>query len=137
VSSPALQLRRFYSATREEIFATWTDPEKMREWLCPAGATIPLIEVDLRVGGVFRIDMQSERGTYPHTGKYREIIRPEKLVFTWSSINTGHKETLVTVEMIQHGQQTELVLTHENLPDQQAQEMHAMGWNSILDRLTF
>jgi uncharacterized protein YndB with AHSA1/START domain len=132
----ALQFHRIYNASREEIFAAWTEPARMREWLCPTGATIPYIIVDLHVGGEFRIDMQSEHGTTSHTGEYREIIPPEKLVFTWSSINTQHKETLVTVELIQQGQQTELVLTHEGLPDKEAQEMHAMGWNSILDRLT-
>jgi uncharacterized protein YndB with AHSA1/START domain len=137
MSEPALQLRRIYSASREEIFAAWTDPEQMCEWLCPAGATISLIEVDLRVGGAFRIDMQSEQGTFAHTGIYQEIIPPERLVFTWSSINTQHRETLVTVELIQHGQQTELVLTHEGLPDQNTKEMHAMGWRSILDKLAF
>jgi uncharacterized protein YndB with AHSA1/START domain len=135
VSAPVLQLRRLYSASREEIFAAWTDPEQMREWLCPAGATIPFIEVDLRLGGAFRIDMQSEHGTHSHIGEYREIIRPEKLVFTWSSINTQHKETLVTVELIQRGALTELVLTHEGLPDKKSGEMHAMGWGSILDML--
>ena len=132
----ALQFRRLYHASREQIFAAWTDPEQMREWLCPAGATIPFVEVDLRVGGSFRIDMQSEHGTYPHTGVYREIIWPEKLVFTWSSINTQIQETLVTVELTQRGKQTELVLTHAGLPDEKTRAMHAMGWESILDRLT-
>ena len=82
MGKPALQLRRIYPAGREEIFAAWTDPEQMRAWLCPSGATIPFIEVDLRVGGAFRIDMQSEHGTHSHTGKYREITPPTKLVFT-------------------------------------------------------
>jgi uncharacterized protein YndB with AHSA1/START domain len=134
---PALQLRRVYSASREEIFAAWTDPEQMCEWLCPAGATISFIEVDLRVGGAFRIDMQSEQVTFTHTGIYQEIIPPDRLVFSWTSINTQDQETLVTVELIQHGQQTELVLTHEGLPDQKTKEMHAMGWRSILDKLAF
>jgi uncharacterized protein YndB with AHSA1/START domain len=136
MSKPALQLRRTYPASPEEIFAAWTEPEQMREWLCPAGATIPVVEVDLREGGIFRIDMRSEQGTYTHTGVYQEIIPPEKLVFTWSSYNTQYKETLVTVELIQHGQETELVLTHEALPDKKTQDMHVMGWTSILDKLT-
>jgi uncharacterized protein YndB with AHSA1/START domain len=137
MSTPPLQLRRIYAASREEIFAAWTDPQQMREWLCPAGATIPLIEVDLRVGGAFRIDMQSEQGTFTHTGIYREIVPPERLVFTWSSSATQHEETLVMVELVQHGGQTELVLTHTGLPDKKSQEMHAMGWDSILDKLAF
>lgn len=135
MSKPTLQLRRIYPASREEIFAAWTDPAQMREWLCPAGATISFVEVDLRVGGVFRIDMTSEHGTYTHTGVYQEILRPEKLVFTWSSVNTQYNETLVTVELIQRGQQTELVLTHSGLPDEKARQMHAIGWESILDKL--
>lgn len=137
MSAPALQLRRIYSASREEIFAAWTDPEQMREWLCPAGATISFIEVDLRVGGAYRIDMLSEQATFVHTGIYQEITPPKRLVFTWASPNTQHQKTLVTVELIQHGQQTELVLTHEGLPDQESKEMHAMGWRSILDKLAF
>lgn len=136
MSVPALQLRRIYNASREEIFAAWTEPEQMRAWLCPDGATIPFIEVDLRVGGNFRIDMLSEHGTFPHTGVYREITRPERLVFTWSSINTQHQETLVTVELFQRGAETELVLTHAGLAEEKAVGMHTAGWVSILEKLT-
>jgi uncharacterized protein YndB with AHSA1/START domain len=130
-----LRISRVYHATREEVFSAWIDPEQVKVWMCAGKSTVARVEIDLRIGGAFRIDMQDEAGYFVHTGIYVDIQPSEKLAFTWTSENTKGKETLVTVELFERGEQTELVLTQELLPDQETFEAHKYGWTSILEKL--
>lgn len=69
-------------------------------------------------------------------GTYREVRPPEKLVYTWSwEGQPDFGETLVTVEFRDLGSSTEVVLTHEFFPNEEARQNHDKGWNSCLDRL--
>ena len=70
----------------------------------------------------------------PHTGVYRVIDRPRRLVFTWHSNGTDQKETLVTVDFLPAGAKTEVVVTHEMLPES-ARPAHSRGWTSGLEHL--
>ncbi len=79
--------------------------------------------------------MRGAQGDVEHTGQYREIRRPERLVFTWISSHTAGRETLVTIELRAQGRNTELTLTHEGLPDDEAQRRHQAGWTSIVEKL--
>jgi uncharacterized protein YndB with AHSA1/START domain len=54
---PVLKITRILNATRQEVFAAWTDPASVKQWLCPEGASVVRVELDVRVGGAFRIDM--------------------------------------------------------------------------------
>ena len=130
-----LKITRMLNATRQEIFEAWLDPESVKQWMCPEGEFVPVVELDVRVGGTFRVDMQSEDGNYTHTGVYREIKAPEKLVFTWVSPNTHYRETLVTIELFERGDKTELVLTQVQLPDEEAIRGHTSGWTKIVEHL--
>lgn len=135
-TSPAhVTVSKRYNASPQELFAAWTDPESLRQWMCPAGGEVAFVAADVRVGGSYRIDMQFGMVVHTHTGVYREIRPAEKLVFTWISGNTAQQETLVTVELFTRGEQTELVLTHERLPSAEAAQGHAQGWESVLARL--
>jgi len=135
VDPQTLTLTRILNAGREEVFAAWTTAESMRRWMCPDGVTEVLVQLDVRVGGTFRIDMLHGGEWLAHTGTYREIDPPKRLVFTWVSQATRHRETLVRVELRALGDQTELTLTHTLLPDAEAVEMHTRGWSQILERL--
>ncbi|MCI0389903.1 MAG: SRPBCC domain-containing protein [Acidobacteria bacterium] len=133
-----VRLTQLLPATPEEVFDAWTDAESLKEWLCPGATTVVTAELDVRVGGNFLIVMQAADGDYTHTGEYREIRRPERLVFTWRSTLTNDEETLVTVELYpkgEEGEETELVLIHELLPDESSAEEHANGWRSIAAKL--
>src|SRR4029434_2529626 len=79
--------------------------------------------------------MQGHGDYVMHTGISPEIRAPERLVFTWVSKYTQHRETLVTVELFARGEQTELVLTQVQLPDEEARQGHARGWTSIMAHL--
>jgi uncharacterized protein YndB with AHSA1/START domain len=130
-----LVVRKLLPATREEVFAAWTDPESMRRWMCAGESTEARATLDVRVGGTFRIDMIAGSSVYEHTGEYLEVEPPRRLVFTWVSRATNHKRTVVTVELHERGEQTELVLTHEGLPGAEAVRQHHGGWSTIVEKL--
>lgn len=135
----ALRLTRTLKAAREKVFRAWTDPAALKKWFAPGDDyATPIAEVDLRVGGRYRIQIRSPQGKL-HTvvGVYREVKPPEKLVFTWSWQEGGMDvgETLVTVEFRDQGNTTELILTHELFPTPETRDEHTKGWTGCLDRL--
>ncbi|MCU1273435.1 MAG: hypothetical protein JWO48_866 [Bryobacterales bacterium] len=130
-----LVLRKMIPASREEVFAAWTDSDSMRHWMCPGDSVTAEAQMDVRVGGSFRILMKGPKQDYDHTGEYRVIDRPSKLSFTWISKGTDLKSTIVTVELFEREGATELILTHENFPSPESVGHHAGGWGKIADLL--
>lgn len=133
---PMVRIRRLLAATPQEVFDAWTNPDAMREWMCPGTISLVSVQLEVRIGGRFCIVMHDGTGDIVHTGEYREIQPPARLVFTWRSQGTQNTDTLVTVELHPHGEETELVLTHELLPDTVALGTHEHGWRSIVEKLT-
>lgn len=130
-----LEVRRVIPASRERVFDAWTDAEGMTRWMRPGPGMECRCELDVRVGGRFLIDMIAPDGTtLPHTGTYRVVDRPRKLVFTWMSGPTDHRETVVTLEFLESTGGTEVVLVHDGLPAGAA-EPHEEGWGLILEHL--
>ena len=135
-----LQVTRVFAASRERVFRAWTEPRALKKWFRVAeGYTTPIAEVDLRVGGGYRLGMQPPGSDTPLIvrGVYCEIRPPERLVFTWGWEGSPEAvpETLVTVEFFERADQTEVVLTHERLADAAARDQHASGWEGCLDGL--
>ena len=134
VNPHALVVRRVIRASREEIFDMWTHAERLRLWMRPPRATGASAESDARVGGSYRIVMHGDRD-YDHHGEYLVVDRPSKLSFTWISEGSHYQTSVVTVELFDRGGgQTELVLTHERLPQEEAAR-HAEGWTEIIGEL--
>ena len=137
-TQPSLSITRTFAAPRERVFQAWTDPEQLKKWWGPEGYTLPLVEVDLKVGGIYRFAMKPPDGEVSYlTGEYRVVTAPEKLVYTWrweGSVKNP-EETLVTVEFRDRGETTEVVVTHEKFRDEEQCHLHEMGWNACLVRL--
>jgi uncharacterized protein YndB with AHSA1/START domain len=139
-SERSLRVQRSYDATPEEVFDAWTTPEVLRRWWAvhPDGST-PVAEVDLRVGGRYRLSMEGPGGER-HTvgGEYSEVDRPRRLVYSWQweldSGEQGHIST-VTVQFRADGNRTTVVLEHEGLPDSDSRDRHAHGWAACMDIL--
>ena len=105
----------------------------MAQWMTPSGTASA--EVDLRVGGHFRLMMEDEHLRIEHMGEYRVIRPPELLVFTWRSEFTGGQDTLVTVQLVERGsRETEIEVTHQFATAAEAAS-HAGGWGQLLTRL--
>src|SRR5882672_8815579 len=137
-------LTRIFDAPRRLVFKVWTDPKHMAEWWGPNGFTNSVCELDLRTGGAIRIDMKGPDGTvYPMTGVFREIVAPERIVFTaWCAADETGKtcvETLNTILFAEHNGKTKLTLqavvvksTREGAAAIAGMEP---GWTQTLERL--
>jgi uncharacterized protein YndB with AHSA1/START domain len=128
-----LQIRKRVPAPREDVFRTWSSPEGMRRWLVPHDRADARCDMDVRVGGQYRIDMSCEGQLDPHTGEYQRVEPPRLLEFTWISAATKHQPSLVTVELLERGPETEVVLTHSRLPDQPTVEAYRTGWTTLME----
>src|SRR5579862_3411705 len=135
-TGPVVQLRRRVKATAEEIFDLWTKPDLMVRWMSPFPGPVDCeASSDLRAGGRYSLVMSSEGSKREVTGTYVQIDRPRRLVFTWTGPLTNNVDTLVTLELNQRGDETDLVLIHERLPTPEMHVGHTKGWGNILDHL--
>ncbi len=134
-----LRITRTFAAPREKVFRAWTDPNELKKWWGPVGYASPTAEMDLRVGGKYRLGMRRlpEGDSFYLIGIYREVRPPEKLVYTWRWESEPERgETLVTVEFRARSSSTEVVVTHELFPNQKMRDDHDKGWNRCLDWLS-
>jgi uncharacterized protein YndB with AHSA1/START domain len=98
---------------------------------------VSLAELDVRVGGRFRIVFGGADGKlHECAGVYKEVVPHRKLVFTWSwPRTTPERISVVTIEFRRAGKETDLVFTHEQFFDQQARDGHRQGWSASFDKL--
>lgn len=132
----ALRIERRLPATPEEVFDAWTDPTTLQKFMVPNTVLRARVKADVRVGGEFQIVMEHENDETDHRGKYIEIDRPRKLVFTWRSKHTDDRDSLVTLYFTPDGDDTRILLVHEKLPSDDARQKHKGGWSSVLAHLT-
>jgi uncharacterized protein YndB with AHSA1/START domain len=130
----AVTVRREIAAPAEVLFDAWLDAQSLGKWLKPRGVRETRAETDPRVGGGFRIVMVSD-DSFEHTGTYREIDRPRRLVFTWSSHATGFRESVVTVTFQPLSSSTVVEIHQVGLPDDEAKTSHHEGWSDGLREL--
>ncbi len=136
---PELLIKRSFDAPRDLVFKCWTDPERLKRWCCPKGYTIPFSEGDIRPGGWFKTCMRAPDGTdHWLGGKYKEIVSPEKIVFShgWlNDINETDHETTVTITLAADGDRTRLMLHQAFFVSEASRDGHRDGWEETLDNL--
>ena len=136
---PSLTLKRRFRAPPAKVFAAWTDPEKMKQWMGPGEIVTARAQTDPRTGGRYRIEMRTPASELHNVGGvYREFVANEKLVFTWAwdaAAPDEPYELLVTVTFKPDGDGTLLTLTHEQLFDEESRNGHEKGWIGSLDKL--
>ena len=136
----ALKARRILRVPPARVFRAWTEAAELKRWFAAAeGFTTPLAEVDLRVGGRYRLGMQPPGSgqVLVATGEYQEITPPRRLSFTWRWDGTAPDEpvTLVTVTFDPHPEGTELTLTHTRFTSTASRDEHETGWIGCLNQL--
>ncbi|MBV9724498.1 MAG: SRPBCC domain-containing protein [Gammaproteobacteria bacterium] len=134
-----LVIRRTFNAPRALVFRAWTEPQLLAQWSCPRGFTFSENRGELRVGGAFFARMRSPEGTeHRLQGVYREIIPPERLVFSHCWVDergTPGPETLVTVTLSERDGRTEMSFHQGIFASVQERDGHAQGWGSCFERL--
>jgi len=134
-----LNIRRTFNAPRELVFRAWTEPQLLAQWSCPRGYTFSENRGELRVGGTFSARMRSPEGTeHRLRGVYREIVPPERLVFTHCWVDeqgAPGPETLVTVTLAEHGGRTEMSFHQALFVSVEARDRHEQGWTNCFERL--
>ncbi len=131
-NNTTLVLRRTFTASRRRVFRAWITPRALEHWFRPRGMSVAVRSLDARVGGSFCFEIEDGScivGTYLH------IVPPEKLVFTWSGRVTQGRETVVTLDFLDQGPVTEVVLTHEGLSTEAMRALVEGGWPSLFDAL--
>ena len=140
---PDLVITRVLDAPRDLVFTLWTDVKHLAQWWGPRGFTNPICEADVRPGGAIRIHMRAPDGrTHAMTGVFREIVAPERLVFTSVVPDENGKplfEILNTVLFEDVGGRTRLTLRASVTAATAAAAPYLAGmdkgWNQTLDRL--
>jgi uncharacterized protein YndB with AHSA1/START domain len=149
-------ISRTFNAPREVVFDCFTKPDDMKKWWGPKGFTVIVSKMDLRVGGTYHYGMNGPDST-PMWGKfvYREIVRPERIVFvnSFSDENGGvtrHPmaldwplEMLTTFTFEDVGGKTRLTTTSVALNASDAERATfsanhnsmTQGWTGTLDQL--
>lgn len=116
---------RVFAAPRDLVFEAWTRPDHVRQWWGPRKYTMTVCEIDLRPGGADRFVQRGPDGNeYPFKGVYREIVPPERLVYTqiFDFPGLSDHELLVTVTFDERDGQTLLTgrLLFESVEDRVA-----------------
>ena len=136
-----LVLTRVFDAPRELVFAAWVDPGQLARWFGPRNIAAAVDRMDVHPEGGYRITLRATDSgeTYAVHGVYREVVPPERLVFTWAweeDCPTHEKdvESVVTVLFRERGARTEIVLQHAELAPKMRTST-PRGWSASLDRL--
>lgn len=132
----SLETRRFVPASPERVFAAWTDPAELEKWWGPANVRCISAEIDLRVGGRYRIGNElPDRTIVWIDGVFERIERPTLLVYTWRTAADSPSTEVVTVRMHSQDSGTEVIVTHERIETPALRDQHVHGWEGCLDGL--
>ena len=147
----SIVIERTFAAPVDLVWKMWTQPELFKQWYGPDNFRVPVVEMDVRVGGKHLFCMESADGSMKMwtTGEYLEVVPNERLVYTDSfSDENGNlispaeaygmsddqpTTTEVTVQLEDIGGQTKMVMTHANVDTEQ--EGAVAGWTQSLNKL--
>lgn len=134
-----LVITRVFDAPRPLVFKAWTDPGHAIKWWGPRGYPATHLTMDVRPGGAWRACLRSrETGKELwHRGVFREVVAPERLVFTFAWEEAGERglETLVTIAFADEGGKTRMTFRHGPFQSVAERDGHRGGWTSAFDRL--
>ncbi len=131
-----LTLRRVIDAPVQRVYAAWTDPELLKQWLAPGNAVVSRAVADVAAGGAFLIEMRETNGQrWLARGVYREVAPLRRLVHTWRWEGSD-TETLVTIEFEpESADRTRLTFTHARFAQNEARDEHERSWTDCLEQL--
>jgi uncharacterized protein YndB with AHSA1/START domain len=148
VAQHELHITRDFDAPRELVWKVWTDPEHMKQWAGPRQFMATHVENDRRPGGKWRLCLHSDgfdtgdgvlrKLDLCQGGENREVVAPERLVYTFQwdeSTGLGSHETVVTVTFEEHDGKTTMNFHQAFFVTEKSRDGHIRGWNSSFDKL--
>jgi uncharacterized protein YndB with AHSA1/START domain len=124
-----VRISRNYSVAPEKVWRAWTDPQALSQWFGPGNPAVTTAEIDLRVGGRYRIVFRGASGDMNEvSGVYQEVVPHSKLAFTWAFKSTPERVSRVSIELKQQAGGTELRFVHDRFYDEEARTGHERGW---------
>lgn len=132
-----VRVQRVMPAPPDEVFDEWLDPQSLMEWMCPHPTRVVDVDIEPRVGGRVRFDVDHVGVPVLITGQFLEIDRPRLLRFTWSNSDwpdpTAESIVEVTFAPVQDDQ-TLMSIEHTLLPPTEFESFHS-GWTLTVDQL--
>lgn len=137
-----LTIRRKFPFPKDMVFEAWLKKEHLAKWMGPTpDINLNLTEIDPQNGGKYRFGFEergcSDNTSYVH-GEFLEILKPERLVFSWiweEPLPEAGVYTLVTVDFTEVSEGTEITLLHQKFMDEESCERHRDGWAGTLDKM--
>jgi uncharacterized protein YndB with AHSA1/START domain len=134
-----LVIERVFKASRALVFQAWTDREHLSQWLGPRWHPARELAMDVRPGGRWRACLRStETGNDLWVGGvYREVVPPERLVFTFAWEEEGERglETVVDIRLTERDGKTHMTMRQTPFQSDGERDGHHEGWTSCFDRL--
>jgi uncharacterized protein YndB with AHSA1/START domain len=134
----AVRIERTLDAPRARVFSMFTDGALLARWWGPTGFTAPTVQLDVRVGGRYRIEMQPPEGdAFWLAGEFREVDPPVRLAYTfrYEEPDPDDRENVVVVTLRDQDDVTEVVVEHGPFATEARRALHDQGWTETLDRL--
>ena|SRR5579862_9879876 len=133
VGDNRLEITRIFDAPRQLVFGFWKKVDQLEQWW-GCKDTIKLeCEMDFRIGGFFTCVMQIRNaGEFTYKAQYDEIVEPEKIAY---HADFGPVTTRVTVQFLDLGGKTKMVLTQVGFPSQGICEHVSRGTTESFDKL--
>lgn len=128
--SAEVSIRRSYPVAPDKVWRAWTEPQALSQWFGPgATASRAEAEIDLRVGGRFRIAFPMPDGEVQEaSGEYVEVVPNRRLVFSWAWKGTPDRVSRITIALQPLADGTELHFVHDRFFDDKARANHERGW---------
>jgi uncharacterized protein YndB with AHSA1/START domain len=128
---------RIIRAARRTVFDAWTQPDQIKRWWGPPPFTCPVAEIDLRVGGAYRLaNLGPDGKTIWISGSFSRVEIPSELSYSWQLSTDPSGPSLIHVRFLDHPAGTEIRLHHERFASEAIRDQHADGWVGCLGKLS-
>jgi uncharacterized protein YndB with AHSA1/START domain len=135
-----IAINRVFDAARERVWQEWTEPARFADWFGGRDAEVPpsTVSMDVRPGGSWRATMFAgpERREIHWTGEFREVVEPERLIFTISDQPDSEAYELIKVVLSDLGDgRTEMLFEQHGRMTPEEYQRAGQGWTSFFDRI--
>lgn len=125
-----LTLRRLIDASRDRVWAAWTNPADLKQWWSP------VLEADVRPDGAWKAEVVSPDGSkaWSH-GTYLTVDPTREVAYTFAWDGVDSSPTTVTVTLADNGESCEMTVRQSGFTSEADRDAHIPGWNTAFDEL--